>query len=424
MSAGVSKEEECRKSLEELIAKKRLSGKTILCFGNNDASRYAVKYLKEQGLKVSRIVDNKAVEGMHLEGIEVCRPEEYQYRPDTIVLIGSRFFYEMKYQLTGLGCREDQIYEIIHYPLIYNPSLTQHTFKMEVKYICKGYQTYKKIRKQLGRKTTLYISPAKSIGDIYLTLAYLGQSMRQQSDRYGFVICTNGAAAVCREAGEKNYIVIKQMNELCRFIQFVGEEKANAHVLNAVPIYANRVRNVSGYGRCRSFDIVFRNFVFDLNMKKPGIPLIPDLTDFHLPEKTVVISPYTNFLEPLGELFWKKLCVGLKNRRWNIFINKTKYEKNISGTTAISYGFSKTLAFVNQAGYFIGVRSGLCDVLSSTTAKMYVLYPEQKLVNDVMAVEYFSLKTMKLNSSVSEIVYRENEMDIIIKGIIADMEVF
>lgn len=423
MSEVFSREVECIEKLELLNQNEHIYEKEIICFGNNDVSRCVISYLKKIGVKVKTVIDNRAVEGTYIDDVPIVKPELYVYHKNSIILIGSRFFCEMRYQLTKLGCKEEQVFEVVHYPQIYNPSLSKSTLKKEINYIKKGYRVYKKIRKQIGQNVKLIISPAKSIGDIYLVLAYLGAYLKTQETGYGFVLSTKGAAHVCKEAGENNYVVIHEMNELCRFIQFVGETRTNSFVINPIPMYANRIRNINGYGNCRCFDIPFRNFVADMNHKTIGTPIKAEKIEFNLKKKSVVISPYANFLQPLNEDFWNKLIKKLKENKWDIYTNGVNgKEKELEGTTSISWGFSKTLAFLNEAGFFIGIRSGLCDVLSSTTAKMIVLYPEQKVSNGIDAIEYFNMVNMGLNMYASEIKYQESNEDKIIKTILDEME--
>lgn len=423
MSIEPERIEECRNKLQELLERKLLNKKQIVCFGNNDSSRCAIEFLKEIGIEVSYVLDNRAEKGVHIAGIPLERPDKFHFTGRTCVLIGSRFYNEMKEQLVGLGCKENQIYEIVQYPQMYNPSLTKYTFYKEVKYVKEGYDVYRCIRKKVGKKKMLFVSPAKSIGDIYLILAYLGKYFKELKDGYCIIVHTNAAAKICEESGEKNYVIIKQMDRFCRFIQFAGEHNIKAYVLNALPMYTNKVKNLTRCNRCSSFDVSFRNYVTDNNNEAVIHPLkIKKIPNHYVAEKSIIVSPYTNFLKPLEKEFWEKLCSRLIEEGFTVYTNgASPKEPPIVGTIPISYSFSESLGIINQSGFFIAVRSGLCDVLSSTTAQMYILYPEHKLSNEIMAIDYFSLKRMGLNETAIEISYCWQEHEKIIEDIVIDI---
>ena len=51
-------------------------------------------------------------------------------------------------------------------------------------------------------------------------------------------------------------------------------------------------------------------------------------------------------------------------------------EKPLSGTQPISPAISEIQSLVERAGTFIGIRSGLCDVLREASCRKTALYPD------------------------------------------------
>ena len=63
---------------------------------------------------------------------------------------------------------------------------------------------------------------------------------------------------------------------------------------------------------------------------------------------------------------------------------------------------------IEEAGVFVGVRSGFCDVISGTKAKKVILYDKSNRFYMGSAFEYFSLRGMKLCDDAVEIEYEHN----------------
>ena len=51
---------------------------------------------------------------------------------------------------------------------------------------------------------------------------------------------------------------------------------------------------------------------------------------------------------------------------------------------------------MSKAGFFIGIRSGLCDIVSVSSAVMIVLYPINLGVEEGFWYRFFSLEKMEL----------------------------
>jgi hypothetical protein len=72
---------------------------------------------------------------------------------------------------------------------------------------------------------------------------------------------------------------------------------------------------------------------------------------------------------------------------------------------------------MDAAGYFIGVRSGLCDVISTSSCKKVILYEKDGLFYKASQYEYFSLEKMGLCNDAIEIEYRDDLKDSVLNKI-------
>jgi hypothetical protein len=83
-------------------------------------------------------------------------------------------------------------------------------------------------------------------------------------------------------------------------------------------------------------------------------------------------------------------------------------EKPVEGTKAIFFPLTQAIDFMDAAGYFLGVRSGLCDIISSSTCVKIIIYEKDGLFYKTSHFEYFSLKAMKLCDDALEIEYHDD----------------
>lgn len=124
---------------------------------------------------------------------------------------------------------------------------------------------------------------------------------------------------------------------------------------------------------------------------------------------SVLLSPYANTVTDVSATFWEHIAQECKKRGYQVFTNSIgESEPVIAGTEGIFIPFSEIIDFVEAAGCFIGVRSGLCDIISSAKAKKIILYPEGKLFRACSTYDYFSLNQMGLCEDAVELEYGDD----------------
>lgn len=190
-------------------------------------------------------------------------------------------------------------------------------------------------------------------------------------------------------------------------------------------IHTNPLEWFRGY-KGLGFTPLFRTFVFNLpDTAKPEHPKLNDaneeLTQLFKDKQlqkgnTVVLSPYSNTLADLPKEFWEELAGKLKQADFVVCTNSNgKTEKAVKGTVSVFVPLNIAPQFIEQAGYFIGIRSGFCDIISGANAKKIILYDAQDRFFTSSAYEYFSLKNMQLSEDATEILFKREDKELMNK---------
>ena len=92
--------------------------------------------------------------------------------------------------------------------------------------------------------------------------------------------------------------------------------------------------------------------------------------------KAVIFSPYAKSVTSFPEAVWEQIVACCTDRGYQCFTNVAGEEKPLPGTEAISPRIAEMKSVVERAGTFVGIRSGLCDVIRSVNARKIALYPD------------------------------------------------
>ena len=96
-------------------------------------------------------------------------------------------------------------------------------------------------------------------------------------------------------------------------------------------------------------------------------------------ERTIILAPYANSLACLDESFWAGLVSELKrkNKDYVIYTNvASSSEKVVPDTAPIVTTFPELVYLAEKVNCFIGLRSGIFDLLGFTNAKLLCVYRE------------------------------------------------
>lgn len=402
--------------LNKLLGKEITQSNKIVLFGANKSSMEIMEMLC--GYDIVAIIDNDTrKQGQIIRGVIVYQPEDFlkSYNSLYRVIIASEYYAQMCEQLQELGYTEGkEVFVVWHGQRFYD--ISDETFTFHIQKARNGYKVYKKIQ-NIYKNTFIFLCPYAGTGDIYLIGLYLKKYIKYNKiDKYIVTIPGTGCCNVARLFElECINLSMQDTEDLLSYVRLIGYEKAKIRVLNDC-FFQVMVKRLRGY-KDVDFHTMFQRCVFELDNKVKKIQIKQRNADEIFDKyglckgKTILLSPYANTIHKMPENFWYKLAEKLKKNGYCVCTNvSSENEKPIEGTNGIFIPYIQVIDFLNKAGGFVGMRSGLCDIVSSTTAKMVVLYPYGNIFGTCSTFDYFSLRKMKLKEhELLEIVFQEND---------------
>jgi hypothetical protein len=125
--------------------------------------------------------------------------------------------------------------------------------------------------------------------------------------------------------------------------------------------------------------------------------------------KTVILLPDATSLDKLDLSFWLHLAKELKKQGWMVCVNSTHNNINqIEEAIPISFPLDEAISIAEMAGWVIASRNGFCDLISTATCKLSIIYIKQKWYAGT-GLTGASLRKMGLSNRVFE--YEINQDD-------------
>lgn len=402
-----------------------LKDRDIYLFGVSDNSRQIIQILREFGIEPKNVIDNDASkQGSYCSRLKVISFADIE-KPDDkrkLYIIYSAYWREMLPQLTDCGILKKNIWRLNRKPGLLLLLLLR---------AYRGRSYYKALKNRYG-DVPIFICPYTGTGDIYLIGTFWQEYIKRNNiNDYVFVVISNACKKVANLFGIKNIEVVKKKEYASYLIQYhlYDPENVKLKLLNDcwAQVHTNQVEWFRGY-KGLYFTDLFRRFVFELpNDIKPKHPTFRDESEkvkkvFDenglIPQRTVILSPYSNTLSDLPTEFWENLASVLINKGYKVATNSGgKTEPAIKGTSGVFFPLDIAPQIIEEAGTFIGVRSGFCDVISGTKAKKIILYDKRNRFYMGSAFEYFSLKGMELCDDAIEIEYEHSCIENVTKQI-------
>lgn len=391
-------------ALAPLIKDKKIGlGHRIALFGVTKTAQCAVKILENYDIKAYLDNDIKKV-GQTIAGIPVRLPEDLprEDNPYLVILICTRRYREALAQLMELGYEPNKSIFIVYSVSLGNDlSEESEEYLLETK-ILEGKKVYEEIRRKYPEETMI-IRPYAGTGDIYLLGGYIPH-LEKKFHMKKVILIVPGVSEtkVAKMFGiEALSYTREDIWRLLTFVRMVGFEILNAFSFN-INLDQARVRKFNIY-RKKDLHTISQKMVFEKKSKVVSFPMHQCSADslfekYNLKRgKTVLMSPYATGVKSFSLNEWGKLATAFKKRGFSVCTNIAgKKEHGIEGTKEIFIPYDKVLDFVNKAGIFIAMRSGLCDIVSSTTADMIVFYPANMYQGVGFYYNFFSLEHMGL----------------------------
>jgi hypothetical protein len=418
-----------RTKINKLIRNKKLDNKRIVLLGASIASKEIKNCLVEHGYTPFAVVDNDTRKtGKECLGLTVQEPEKQLLPFDdsyAILVCSGGFYREILFQLDEMGYKKDKQVFVLNFNA--DDSLVVFVYYMVLRF--RGLFMYWRLMKNLPKDTFIFVAPYTGIGDIYLIGLFFNEYLKRNNiTKYVFVV----VSGPCKKATEmfniKNIKVVKPAyaEDLVNLNKGLGT-KFKIVTLND-GWSSDAIQWIRGYKNL-DFAKMFRYFVFNfddsvqyqLPPRKDWQREIDELFQKHnlAKGKTVILSPYSNTLFELPDDFWENIALHCKGLGYSVCTNcAAKNEKPVKGTEAVFFPLGMSVDFVEAAGYFVAIRSGLCDIISSAKAKKIILYEKDGFFYKSSPYEYFSLKKMRLCEDAVELEYGSGEREKVIERIL------
>lgn len=360
--------------------KKSLYGKKVFVFGHCEASLTLIDLLIENHLNPVAILDNsKAKHGIEYRDIKVVPPEMVlSYDSHTsVVLIATRFYEAMNAQLRGMGFG-GSIIKLVDYNTYAEYSLSEETVKRKLQRLEYGIKSLETI-KDSYRGAFIIFCPFNALGDVYFTMSYLPAFLKKMGkDECVICVPSDACAKVVRLFG--NDVQVMEQKELDASIQAViytqDVDCFIAHQDRPYVVNLHRALQIKPI----LLETIYCCGVFGL--PKDTLPYEPakwkiwnGINEIES-GKVVVLSPYAKSVVSLPDAIWTDIVSDYSEQGYQIYTNVSGEEIPIVGTKPLRVELCEMKSVLEKAGTFIGIRSGLCDVIRTVNCKKIALYPD------------------------------------------------
>lgn len=246
-------------------------------------------------------------------------------------------------------------------------------------------------------KNTLYVLCPYNIGDFLINGGFC-HSLLKKKRKQSCILIERDRFADCG----LNFVGVKEV----RYIPHMVMDLVRQYVMATREfetdnfIYGHFHWGTDSWNKNLSFIDRYKENVFGLPLDTElTLPLIDPPNDYQKQrlhatyvldtERTIILAPYANSAVNLEENFWVELLAALKqkNKDFVVYTNVSNpREKVIPGTAPIITSFSELLYLADKVKCFIGLRSGIFDLLAFTNAKLLYIF------NDINGGWFYDLK--------------------------------
>ncbi len=368
-------------NLENMFQSGVFAGRKIYLFGHCNATEALSDALMEKGIRVCAILDNNEEKhGKFYHDIPITAPREIlqETSGSSAVCIAARAYEAMAQQLRSMGYT-DRIYKMVEYDSFAEYSLSEETIKRKRERLERGLARHNNLSEKYSGYMKIFC-PFNALGDICFAMSYLPYFLA----RHGIaecVVCVIGQACaqVVGLFGDYPTEIFsqKEMDETIQAVIYT--EDKNSFIAHQDRPYVVNLHKAL-YIKCIPLEQIYCCGVFGLPKEtKPYKPTLwkPYADLDKIPKgKSVILSPYAKSVTALSNNVWEQIVEYYIERGYKCFTNVAGDEKPLPGTLPVSPKLAQVQPLAEHAGTFIGIRSGLCDVLRYAACKKTALYPD------------------------------------------------
>jgi len=407
--------DEMAENVNKVDAEICLSEKKIFLFGHCNATLELIDLLESKGLKTTAILDNSNVkQGQEYKGAVVIYPRQIgkiageDPVKDSVVLITSRFYAAMLQQLRELGY-EGSVRKVIDYNTYAEYSLSDDTISRMKARERHGAELLRALSKKYDQHFKVFC-PFNALGDIYFMISYWPAFAKKRDiDKVVFCVPNPGLADVIHMFGDYSVEVYGQ-KELDAMIQSaIYTQDENCFIAHQDRPYVVNLSKAL-YVKRIPLEQIYCCGVYGLPVgtvpakPKANKHIYKDIAS--IPEgKAVILSPYAKSVTAIDHKVWEKAVNYYTGAGYKCYTNVIGDEKPLDGTEAISPSLLEIQSVVERAGTFVGIRSGLCDILREANAKKIALYPDYNYCDTKWkSIEMYNIEQFEYNLLATEVI--------------------
>lgn len=371
-------------NLDTLIVSKNIQGKNIYLFGHCNATEELVNLLIEKNFAVKAILDNNAVKhGKTCCGIPIVPPQAVlvEEAERTVICIVARAYAAMHAQLRELGFAGDVV-KLVDYNSYAEYSLSDDTLSRKKQRLERGIHR----KEELEQKYPGYfkiLCPFCALGDVFFAMSYMPHFAKKCGicmEKIVYCVIGNACGQVVSLFGADKHVECfsqKDMDELVQACLYT--EDVNSFIAHQDRPYVVNLHRAL-YLKCIPLEVIYRCGVFGLPVdtepvKPENLQTYPGLE--HIERgSAVVFSPYAKSVAELPAAVWSEIVSDYRARGYQCFTNIAGQEKPLNGTIGLSPALTQLQSLVEWAGAFVGIRSGLCDILKYANCDKTALFPD------------------------------------------------
>ena len=394
-----SKYHEMTKNLDNLIEERAFDGKQIYIFGHCEASECLINELRKRNIEPVSIFDNnKSKQGMYSHGVKICSPDSLnmQDSDDMVMLIVARAFDAMKDQLLNMAYR-GRIIQLVRF-VTYSEQTINCMSETEV---CSIKETGNKLIEGFLRDMScdeVILCPYNALGDVYYAMSYLPYFLKREKwENVLIAVTSEGCRKVAAMFGHEKIMTLDQDTmDLVTVASYLNNNDRVFTPHHDRPYFNTAWKMLGENGS--TIEDIYRSKIFGLDQATKGYePLVlkkyDNKDDIIVEGKTVILAPYAKSVILLPEEYWESIAEKYLAKGYCVLTNVMGEEKPIKGTKAFNALLDEMISAVEMAGAFIGIRSGLCDVIKTAKCRKTVIFPDcyysstDKKISEVFALD-------------------------------------
>ena len=390
--------EEMVANLNQLMEENAIQGKRVYLFGHCNATEELANLLLEKGFSVEGILDNnEAKYGNQYQGIEIVPPLAIlKEEPEkTLVCIVARAYAAMAAQLKRIGYK-GMVRKLVDYNTYAEYSLSFDTISRKQERADRGSFLLQGMKENYPDCFKI-LCPFSALGDIYFMMSYLPYFLeKREIKRWVVGVIGDACGQVARLFGAAHVEVLtqKDMDEMIQAALYM-EDEATFIPHQDRPYVVNLSKAL--YIKKIPLEQIYCCGVFGLpSSTKPVLP--SQLGTYGKLEeiekgRSVIFSPYAKSVTALKKEIWEQIVGDFQRMGYSCYTNVIGEEEPLEGTLGISPSIDQVQSVVEWAGIFVGIRSGLCDVIREASCRKVALYPDYNYCDTKWkAIEMYGLK--------------------------------